>query len=417
MVESTWAPESEHELRSVVEAGMLTETHHLDIKREIGVKPGDRAELARDLAQFAIDGGALIVGVEEDKATRTWTLTPQKLVGLQERIEQIANSQIDPPLPIAIRVLALAEDPTQGYVVIQVPVSPRAPHMVGGIYYGRGETRSNRLSDAEVMRYHAARRDTTSRIEDLLQAEIDRDPIIAAGQARRGHLYLVAQPEINHEELALPLLEGAQELTAEPYRTIKVAAEPFVPQSVRTYDPGPGYASSIATRSNGRAYCSQELADGRRYQPSGDIEHSMVDIEVREDGGIRILVGRITDETIGRQYGSPAETVILDGLAVGYTFRLVHWARMLSRLTGYRSSWLLGIAATGLEGLRSLVWTQRFPPAGPHYDRDSYRRTTTATLTEMTEHPGVVAKRLVGALLRGLGTTEEFQEAFSQPQN
>lgn len=138
MVESTWAPESEHELRSVVEAGMLTETHHLDIKREIGVKPGDRAELARDLAQFAIDGGALIVGVEEDKATRTWTLTPQKLVGLQERIEQIANSQIDPPLSIAIRVLALAEDPTQGYVVIQVPVSPRAPHMVGGIYYGRG---------------------------------------------------------------------------------------------------------------------------------------------------------------------------------------------------------------------------------------------------------------------------------------
>ncbi|ACV78460.1 hypothetical protein Namu_2082 [Nakamurella multipartita DSM 44233] len=396
---------------------MLTETHHLDIKREIGVKPGDRAELARDLAQFAIDGGAVIVGVEEDKATRTWTLTPQKLVGLQERIEQIANSQIDPPLSIAIRVLALAEDPTQGYVVIQVPVSPRAPHMVGGIYYGRGETRRNRLSDAEVTRYHAARRDTTSRIEDLLQAEIDRDPIIAAGQARRGHLYLVAQPEIDHDELALTLLESAQGPMAEPYRTITAGAEQFVHQSVRIYEPSPGYASSIAIRSTGRAYCSQTLSDGRRYRPDGDFESDTVDIEVHEDGGIRAMVGRMTEEYAGRNSRSTPESVIFDGLAVAYAVRLVHWARMLSVLTGYHSGWLFGIAATGLEGRRSLVWAQRFPPRGPHYDQDSYRRTTTATLTEMTEHPGVVAKRLIGALLRGLGTTEEFQEAFSQPQN
>lgn len=405
-------PQSEPELRAAVEGGMLAETHFLDMKREVGVKPSDRAELARDLAQFAVDGGALFIGIEENKATKTWSLAPQSLVGLQERIEQIANSQIDPPLPITVRELTLPEDPTQGYVVIQVPVSPRAPHMVGGIYYGRGETRRNRLSDAEVMRYHAARRDTTRRIEDLLQAEVDRDPIVAAGEARQGHLYLVAQPEIDHDELALPLLEGAQGPMAEPYRTITAGVEQFVHQSVRGYAPSPGYASSVAIRSTGLAYCSPALSDGRRYRADGDFESDIVDIEVHEDGGIRVLVGRMTEEFAGGNSRSTPESVILDGLAVSYTVRLVHWARMLSTLMGYHSGWLFGIAASGLDGRRSLVWAQRFPPRGPHYDRDSYRKTTTATLAEMTEHPGRVAHRLAGGLLRGLATIDEFKVAF-----
>lgn len=407
-----WVPQTEAELLGAIAAGMVSETHYLDFKREVGAKPADRAELARDLAQFAIDGGALIIGVQEDKENRRWLPVPQNLAGLRERFEQIANSQIDPPLPITIRELTSTDDPSLGYVVIRVPASPRAPHMVGGVYYGRGDTMRNKLSDAEVLRHHAARRDAASRINDLLQAEIDRDPIAAAGKGRLGHLYLVAQPEIDNETLALPLLDGAQDFQGEPHRTITFGAEQYVHQQVRRYAPTPGSASSTVVRSSGLAYCSQQLRDGRRYDTDRDDESSMIDIEVREDGGLRAFVGRITDEA-GGGGGTAREFIILDGLAVAYAVRLVHWARMVSTLTGYGSSWMFGIAASGLQGCRSYVWLNDYSSSGPRYDRDDYRRTTTATLTEMTEHPGVVAKRLVGALLRGLGTAAVFEEALN----
>jgi len=69
-----WDPRSESDLATAIDAGVLAETHYQDIKREVGSKPGERKELARDLAQFALDGGKLIIGIDEDKDARTWTL-------------------------------------------------------------------------------------------------------------------------------------------------------------------------------------------------------------------------------------------------------------------------------------------------------------------------------------------------------
>jgi hypothetical protein len=85
-------------------------------------------EAARDLVSFAIDGGTLIYGVAEDKVNRTFSLAPQPLNGLAEKIENIApSSLVDPPLRIICEELPSGADPTRGYLVVHIPASPVAP--------------------------------------------------------------------------------------------------------------------------------------------------------------------------------------------------------------------------------------------------------------------------------------------------
>src|SRR5690349_4805124 len=95
-----WRPHSEADIQRAINDGLLGETHHLTCKRETGVAPGGRKETARDLASFAIDGGALLIGVEEDKANRTFSLAPQPLSGLIERVEDIAGTIIVPSMSV-----------------------------------------------------------------------------------------------------------------------------------------------------------------------------------------------------------------------------------------------------------------------------------------------------------------------------
>jgi hypothetical protein len=82
-------------------------------------------------------------------------------------------------------------------LIVEVPPSPLAPHMVDGKYHGRGDTVKHVLSDAEVERMHA---------EELIDREIARDPFkdaLAVVSAEGGHprardagvcLYVVARP-------------------------------------------------------------------------------------------------------------------------------------------------------------------------------------------------------------------------------
>jgi hypothetical protein len=52
-----WYPQSEADIQRAIDDGLLSETHYLDCKRQVGASQGERKETARDLASFAIDGG------------------------------------------------------------------------------------------------------------------------------------------------------------------------------------------------------------------------------------------------------------------------------------------------------------------------------------------------------------------------
>lgn len=81
-----WTPSTEADLAEALANGLLEETHYLELKREVPPGKGANKELARDLAQFAIDGGTLIIGIDAPEGAPT-TLSPVPLAQLPERIE------------------------------------------------------------------------------------------------------------------------------------------------------------------------------------------------------------------------------------------------------------------------------------------------------------------------------------------
>ncbi len=199
-----WPWTRESELEFAATEGLLAETHYLDLKREVPPGRSHNRELARDLCQFTIDGGTLVIGVEEH-AEGPPTLEPVELTGLAERVEQVARSIPDPPVLVTFTTITSERDPAHGYLVVHVPVSGLAPHMVDGVYYGRSDKTKLRLSDAEVMRAHQARTVTEERVVAVLDAYVARDPV-PASQRRQAHAFVVAVPVSPHRDMAVPLL-------------------------------------------------------------------------------------------------------------------------------------------------------------------------------------------------------------------
>lgn len=98
----SWPPTTEAEHESAPASGLLEESHTLDIKKSPpGPGAGGTRYLAVDLASFAIDGGYLVYGVEEDQHGRAHALTSFLTARFPERIDQVALSgRIDPTLAI-----------------------------------------------------------------------------------------------------------------------------------------------------------------------------------------------------------------------------------------------------------------------------------------------------------------------------
>ncbi|MDQ3302895.1 MAG: ATP-binding protein [Actinomycetota bacterium] len=97
--------------------------------------------MAVDVAAMANDGGTLLYGVDEDDHGEPAVRTPIQLDGARERVDQIVRTCISEPPDIEIRAIPTEEDEGKGYLVVAVPLSPRAPHMVtvgkDNRYYGR----------------------------------------------------------------------------------------------------------------------------------------------------------------------------------------------------------------------------------------------------------------------------------------
>jgi hypothetical protein len=140
-------------------------------------------------------------------------------------------------------------------------------------------------------------------------------------------------------------------------------------------------------------------------------EEQMLDVEFRQDGGLRLLVGRLTADWTRNEDGSFAQS-ILDALAVAYSLRLVHWAAAVGIATGYRGSWAFGVHGTGMRGLSSSHYRYELQRRGPIFDAHMYRETTTASYAEMADQPQAVAERLIGRLVRALATDQHWSEAL-----
>lgn len=199
-----WTARTEAELRAALDNG-LTESHYLDFKRELPRTDSANRNLAIDIASLAVDGGILIIGV--DDATSPPSLTPIDLTNLAERVTQVALTRPDEGVPVRTFPIESASQPQLGYLLIHVPASPRAPHMVDGRYYGRADKTNRILSNAEVVRLHAlqhaAQRDVLADARNALKALLGDTPDPPP------MLLLLAEPTGAHHD-PLVALTGSQ---------------------------------------------------------------------------------------------------------------------------------------------------------------------------------------------------------------
>lgn len=403
-----WAPSTEGDLNSALQQGLLEESHYLDLKREVGAKPAANKELARDLAQFAIDSGTLIIGVEEHSDGEPPTLAAVPLAGLPERIEQIARSLPDPPLPITCHVIKSAADPELGYVFVSVPASGTAPHMVDGVYYGRGDKTRIRLSDSEIVRLHRLREDSEEAAEKLLGAYVLRDPV-PTEKRKQAHLFVVAAPVTPRREMLLDAVHGDN--WEQTFLTLYRAGLQLGlgdQYDRETFAPDLRHAGSFARRADGAALTDSGLTASRdlaeRANPGAPFREDTIELEVTEDGVVRLMSTRLSDES------QSGEQMLFTEMIPVLTRRLLKIAVAVADHTGYQGPWRLGFAATGIAGMGA--WTKpgawgstvRVPK-----DQDDYRATTTASYAELLEMPGAATNRLVGRLLRAINQADALE--------
>ncbi|MFI8085793.1 helix-turn-helix domain-containing protein [Kitasatospora sp. NPDC086009] len=405
-----WMPKTEADLQVAVDGDLFEESHHLDLKKAPNSK-GDNRELARDLSSFAVDGGTLIIGVQENKDERTFELAPQPLNGLAEKVEQVARTIPDPPLTILTGEIYSAADDGTGYLVVHIPASPVAPHMVDNRYFGRGDKTKYQMGDSEIVALHQRRRDTEADTLTLLRKEMDEDPLRDVGA--QSHFFLVAQPTAARRDVCLPIT-GAQDWSAR-LRTLirRVQENPSLHAALsnRGFSPDFDAVHQGHRRARGVALSSSGLTSDRTFVADGSWgEEDVIEVQLFEDGGLRLFMTRLSDGT--GPNSTDAEQVLLDVGAVILTRHMLELIRLVSDEVGYHGNWAVGVGATRLRGRRRHSSHLRFP--GNHkYSADTYEETTGVTLAELNDAPGAVTQRLLGPLLRSLDSEEEFAKALN----
>lgn len=408
-----WMPKTEADLQAAVDGGLFEESHHLDLKKAPSSK-GDNKELARDLVSFAVDGGTLIIGVQENKESRTFELAPQPLNGLPEKVESVARSIPDPPLNVITEEISSAAEDGTGYLVVHIPASPVAPHMVDNRYFGRGDKTKYQMGDAEIVALHARRRNTEADTLALLRKEMDDDPLRDVGA--QSHLFLVAQPTAGRRDMCLPIT-GAQDWSLRLHTLISRVQENQELQAAlsnRGFSPDLSHAHHGHRRARGVARSSSSLKSDRTYAPEGRWgDEDVIEVQLFEDGGLRLFMTRLSER---HAPDDDAEQVIFDAAAVILTRHMLELIRLVSADVGYHGNWAVAVGANRLRGRRRHTGGQERFPSNHRYSADTYEESAGVTLAELREAQGTVTRRLLGPLLRSLDSEEVFSKALTDEE-
>lgn len=392
-----WMPASEEELSTAISDGRLGETHYLDLKREVEAGRAANKELARDLAQFAVDSGTLVIGVEEVPDGPP-VLAPVVLEGLPERIEQVAGSTVDAPLFVTTTVVQSSNDPTRGYVLVHVPASASAPHMVDGVYFGRGDKKRVRLSDAEVRRLHAQLAVGEDEVRDAIRAYARRDPV-PADIRRNAHLYVIATPVTPRREMLLDVTDGPDAYARLSGLVRAGASSAGLPD---TFSPSIQSASEFQRRQDGAAM-TYKLQQSRTIDRDRRHYEQFLEVEVSEEGTVRMATGRLSDH----MHGDGPE-VLFESVLVTLTRQVVDIAGKVSEHASYGGLWRFAVLAEGIAGLPAHLNGRGWEIGQVTVDADSeeYLGTTQASTAEVLTAPWEVTYRLAGRFIRSLGIAE-----------
>ena len=375
-----WLPKTEKEIIDAVTSRSLEESTTFDAKKELS---GKNSEIAKDIAAMANDGGVIIYGIGEDDNKRLSILSPISLAGQAERIDAIVRSSIAEPPQIHISTIPTGKDNSIGYMVVFIPPSERAPHMVivkgENRYYGRTATGNIPLSEGEVSRLYARREKIEVDRNKLLEEEIKSAPI--EPNEDFAYLYLFSRPVFSKEGFFDAIQKDDKSYQTTFNELIIQACDEkffnyhlFVPE----FNPPSRWIQRV-----------DSLLGQMGYDPSNPPE-STLNLQIDYDGVNHLFCGRAGEAIDHRK-----PVFIFADIVAGLTTRFIAFNSMLYKLAGYFGMIDLGIAITGLKG--SIVYTNdwHIQISRTPYDQDIYKKSGQFSNFELIEDPKKIAKYLV----------------------
>lgn len=225
------------------------------------------------------------------------------------------------------------------------------------------------------------------------------DPV-PSDTRRHAHLFLLATPVPGHDGMLLKMVgdEAWQSSLLNLVLSALPAAE-VTPSGPGGFAPHLGWATQVERRPQGWSL-SYGLNPGRTVAPEGD-EEKVLELQLGEDGALHLFCGRAS-YTRGGAGG--ALEVAFEHLIVGLCRQFLAVALAVSHASGYLGSWDVGAAVTGLQGTISAEMANNFASTATPYAANDYRASSRSSLEELRARPFAVADRLVGKLVRALGS-------------
>lgn len=383
----TWL-RSWDEIVSAADGGLLNEHQWIELKERPA--PSGRTtnlELGRDLASLSVDGGLLIFGI----ADKTFEVVGCPVGGLLTRISQVASATVHPPLsPVIHGPFLSPTDPDSAVVVVEVPASADAPHMVDDRYWGRSPEGKRPLSDSEVRRLLDRRRDAEDDFAASLDAVVASDPLapqVEGHPTGQGHLYLLARPIGGHIDIP----DGF-----DPRRVVASLPSVF---SERRWTEHLGTATYTAHDPDGIAYTNFGSSWSERTPASH--ERRLSYFSIKDDGSVLVVDGGATalwKNELGRE-----SHCVLPGRVALIALQAMELIRALAlEQWGFTGEWRLGVHVSELQGkaasARGDFGRREVAFVNPTYRRDVL--TAPATWKDTGE---TVAHQLLAGFFKGLG--------------
>jgi hypothetical protein len=394
---STW-----DEVVTAAQDGLLGENQWVELKEKLPpAKPestpsparrrdwNPATELAKDLASLSVDGGLLIFGVTDSHQV---VGTPE-VDRLKTRITQAAAHGIHPPVPVVFHgPIPNPEDSSRAVLIVQVPPSAEAPHMVAGHYWGRSAEGKRILEDPEVRRLLALGQERRVGFTQRLDGLVDTDPLnrLVAGGARNGHVYLLAEP--------------CTQVSCNDRPTAQDLGQAIIPRLAYVRDhPGSGLGSVRIPAQDPDGW---GLVTTSRPVDQG-YEHGLTFVSVRDDASVAVVHG---GGTMPIDIAGQPSVEAID--VAGVTLLVLQTLELIQHLSlerwGYVGQWRVGLHLTNLAGKQAATEVAPNPVMLPRvtpvtYPQPSYRRIVTICPAAWQEgQPAEVARDVLEGFYRGL---------------
>lgn len=297
------------------------ETTYIDYKRQLPERKSNH-EIAIDVTAMSVEGGVLVYGVEENKATRTFTLCPIDLVGVEERIANVVRDRAGGSVPFSVHTI---EDPNpentgKGYAIVVVSESPLAPHMVEGHgMWGRGPAGNRMLTGGDIDRLFERRKAFSVTGAERIARARARSSLVALSEMSPGVLRLVIKPLTSSTGVmaAAGLGESGSDLIQFAYL---VRGEfDFVREDIYGF-------------SHLRQTATMRTAHGIKLVPSGIRPELLMELEVMDDGTVEFSHGGIISTK------PPATRALFDTAVAQMTAHALAMAGVIYVKSDYRGA-------------------------------------------------------------------------------